>query len=395
MKGKKSSWSGLFYFMESFLCGLTAPVISLILLSHGANIGTLSLFIGLYSASVILFEIPSGMFADMYGRKMVFLLAHFFLCLNYLLLLNSEGVVRLTLACVCWGIGRAFSSGSLEALIVEEAISQGDDNLSKTNSQLLILNCAGSAVGAILGGMLGTIGKDYNLLLLVLVLLEGLLFASSGILLKESKQRPFSAELGSQLTMMKDAWYVSGTIRMLLIMALLFGSVVAVLETYWQHNLLLLLPEKMGWILGIISCLGYAGAMIGSKVGERIQTGRGFWIFRICFPVVILILGICNQWTVFIGFYAAAYIVWGAGDLCERTLLHVEVENEYRASILSVQSLFVKAGCIFSAVMANWIVNLVSLRAVWILIPLLACAVSFFLMCRQGEKCRQNKKRTE
>ena len=55
----------LIYLLRFFGTGIILPVLSLLLLSRGATIETISLVIGLYSLTVILAEFPSGVFADL------------------------------------------------------------------------------------------------------------------------------------------------------------------------------------------------------------------------------------------------------------------------------------------------------------------------------------------
>ena len=55
-------------FLKNMATGILAPMLTLALLQHGANIRTISLFIGLYSATIILAEFPSGVFADLCGK---------------------------------------------------------------------------------------------------------------------------------------------------------------------------------------------------------------------------------------------------------------------------------------------------------------------------------------
>ena len=77
-------------FLKNMATGILAPVLTLTLLQHGADIRTVSLFIGLYSATIIIAEFPSGVFADLYGRKTSFLLSCALYVVSYSVLLVSS-----------------------------------------------------------------------------------------------------------------------------------------------------------------------------------------------------------------------------------------------------------------------------------------------------------------
>ena len=72
------------------------------------------------------------------------------------------------------GVSRAFSSGSLDALIIDQALQEkGEGSLPDVTARLAILEETGLAVGCILGGFLSGIGDSYN----VNILLRGMLTA--------------------------------------------------------------------------------------------------------------------------------------------------------------------------------------------------------------------------
>ena len=69
----------LIFFLNAFSTGLVAAVLSLIYLAHGADIQILSIFISIFAVSTILLELPSGILADLFGRKRCFFWLHFVL----------------------------------------------------------------------------------------------------------------------------------------------------------------------------------------------------------------------------------------------------------------------------------------------------------------------------
>ena len=159
-------WEKGIFFFSCLLDGMIVPLMSLIYLKHGASIDNLAIFIAIYSLTVIVLEVPSGMLADIMGRKRIFILSHVFLIMYYMTILFSNSALPLVFANLFHGVGRAFGSGSLEALLIDKAIEkQGEDNIKRINSQILVLNSIALALGAILGGIFGTVGTGYRVLL--------------------------------------------------------------------------------------------------------------------------------------------------------------------------------------------------------------------------------------
>ena len=122
----------------------------LLLTARGATVQTASLFIGISSTVIILAEFPSGVFADLFGRKRSFLVSMLLQIAGFSLLLVARTPAVLAAVMVLYGLSRAFASGSLEALAIDEVEDKA--LLPKATARPGILDSAGLASGALLGG---------------------------------------------------------------------------------------------------------------------------------------------------------------------------------------------------------------------------------------------------
>ena len=376
------------YFLDAFSMGLLVPVMTLVFLSHGATVATLSLFVAVAAVTIVAAELPSGIIVDMIGRKKIFILAHVFRIVSYLFLYFWKEPVTLFFSMICRGIAMAFSSGSYEALLVEQYVKiHGEGQLSRINRILMQMDGAGCGLAAILGGFLGMIGKDYRLLLVVILLLDSIILFLSIFCIEEewfrkNQHRPFE-EWKNHISLMCQGVGRSRTVGSLLFLSAMMGLLVSVVESYWQQTMVQMLPEQRRWLLGLISCLAYLCSMWGSKIGEKvidlcnndkkwIEEKKLCWIYRILLAISIMVLGVARNAMLFVVLYSIVYILVGAGDLCERTILHREIENKYRASMLSVYSLFIRGGAVVSALLTSGIVSHYDISYVWILTPVIA-----------------------
>ncbi len=162
-------------FQNCFSLGLLIPIISLLVINRGASLSQLAMVFGISAFTVFILEVPSGMLADMIGRKLVFMLSGILYLISSILMIFVSGFALLIPAIIFWGSGRAFASGSLDALIIDEYINHnGTDKISKITSRLGILELAGLSFGAIVGGFLPTLSSGifpnlgiYNLNLII------------------------------------------------------------------------------------------------------------------------------------------------------------------------------------------------------------------------------------
>ena len=161
----------LILFLHSFSGGVLMPILSLLLLERGCDLRTLPLVLGVYSATVILCEVPTGVCADLLGRKKTFLISCALGVGSMLALLLSGSVWGLLPGFVLYGLSRAFSSGSLDALIIEEyAAAHGGEGYAAITGQLSLCQSVGLAAGAVAGGALPN-WRGYGLHLMIRLVL--------------------------------------------------------------------------------------------------------------------------------------------------------------------------------------------------------------------------------
>ena len=166
----------ILFFLNSFSTGILTPVLTLVLCSHGASLSTVPVFLGIFAVTVMVLEVPSGVFADLKGRKNTFLMSHIFIWLSFFTIFMGNSPLFLAVANVFLGMGRAFGSGSMEALEIDQYIEKnGKTHLPEINSLLAKLDNFGLASGALLGGYLGYVDSDYSLNLISLLLAEAVL----------------------------------------------------------------------------------------------------------------------------------------------------------------------------------------------------------------------------
>lgn len=381
---------------NAFGTGLLAPVLSLVLLAHGATMETLSLCIGIFAAAVVALELPSGILADLIGRKRIFLISSCFMIANYVLLLFSSRFLLLAAACAMQGIGRAFSSGSIESLEIETYMELHDGkNLEKINSTMAVIESVGLAAGSVTGGFLGFLDASYGLLLAAAILLQTAILLMTVCFVKEpaSEKEPLSPcrRFREQLQGLAGLLKHSPPVTTIVFMAAACGTILCTVEIYWQPTFTAFLPDSMGWILGIVNCLGYLGVTLGSKAAEAVlsrkqasiskkKAWRTYWLLRFLLVAAVSALGFSRRTWLFLLIFVLVYAVLGAGNLIENTIFHKAVPNGQRASMMSLLSLSTRAGGLLTSLLGSLIVAGLSLPFVWLLLPLLSAAVTGGIM---------------
>lgn len=83
----------------------------------GLNLAQIGLLEGIYHATSILFEIPSGAVADLLGRKRSMVLSRICIAVSCMIMLFSRSFGLFALSFIIQALGNNFNSGSEEALV--------------------------------------------------------------------------------------------------------------------------------------------------------------------------------------------------------------------------------------------------------------------------------------
>ncbi len=378
--------------LSYFSLGLLIPVLSLMLMDKGVSLGGLALAMGVYSLTAVLLELPSGIAADMLGRKRTFLLSLLVSCAAFVLPLFVSGTAWIFVVMVLAGAGRAMSSGTVEALFVSRHnAAYGMDSLPKAMRALALTESAGAATGALLGGFLPNIRAallpamgTYDLNLALRVALGLLLLVLTVIWIpSDNREGQAHVRLREHLRESVRTVRVSHALKWVLLATVGLGVALSALEAYWQpHFLGLLGGEDRAGLLGLLSTLYFGAVTAGNllserllskhRVGEKVMYLAGRAAMIACMAGVAL----AASPALFMALYCPMYFCLGASNISEGSLLHREVPDESRASLLSTQSLSLQSGSIAVAIGGGAIVVGSSIQTLW----LIAAAASLLLL---------------
>jgi len=107
-------------------------------------------------------EIPTGMVADLYGRKFSRLLGRLVTIISFLVMLFSHTTILFALSFILQAIGYNLESGAGEALIYDSMKEiKEEHNYIKVKGKTEVLFQITSVFSLLLGGYLGTIDYRY------------------------------------------------------------------------------------------------------------------------------------------------------------------------------------------------------------------------------------------
>lgn len=329
------------------------------------------------SISVMIAEVPSGIFCDAKGRRMSFHLGMMFTLVGTLLLFSSS----FFMLCVGFslnGLGRAFGSGSLDALLIEEAQEEGV-TLEDAVCALEVTSSLSLAIGALIGGYLLMVGKEGSTLthpvLIGRLILVGINIVLIPLLISKDTKKETTRKVSAQISLLVHGLTSQPQILAYIITVVIQGVFLSSIETYWQPYVKrILLRDSQLWILGVVASSMFVMSIVGSLLGKTLLrrfSAQKLYIFL--FLVDFLLLGVLSRTSTLVAFlflFLSIYVVLGALSIAGGTLLNHRIENSVRSSVLSLSSFSLQSGGVLSSLSSVIILSYVDISGFWMVVAI-------------------------
>jgi DHA3 family tetracycline resistance protein-like MFS transporter len=228
-------------------------------------------------ASAFLFEVPTGVVADLVSRRLSIIVGFGLMGIGFLVEGLFPAFLPILLAQVIWGLGYTFTSGASEAWITDEV---GEERANPLFLRATRLALVGSLVGMALAALIGASNVALPILVgAVGVLLIGLVLA---LVMPETGFRPTSRDSRTpwshlRTTAGKGARVVRARPRLMKIavIALFFGIYSEGFDRLWVKHLLdtfdlpVLFGENQVAFFGALEVGGAMLAIVAVRVVER------------------------------------------------------------------------------------------------------------------------------
>ena len=385
------------YYTLTALYTLSVSVIwginTLFLMAAGLDIFQVMLVNAVFTAGMVLFEVPTGVVADTIGRKVSFLLCIGVLFITTLLYVAaahfSWGVWGFVGISVLIGLGFTFFTGAVEAWLVDALVHTGyDGSTEKVFARGQSIFSAAMLVGTVGGGLLGQVHLSIPYLVRA-----GLLFPTFFIVLFLMKDlgfegRPLTASsFGSEarkvfLDGIKYGWN-NPVIRLCVLVSFVEGFFFIFGWYSWQRYFLDLLARELVWVAGIVSALMSLSMILGNTLMDRVVRDNAsrpaiLAVNSVIRASVIVVAGLLGAvmpsenrgvllFSVVVFLYLLYGVSFGLSNPIRMAFVNRHIPSAQRATVLSVDSLFNEGGGMIGQTGLGYLSRKVSIPAAWML----------------------------
>lgn len=346
---------------------LYMPIIALFYMENGLSVGGIMLVQAIYSTTIALSEIPSGYWADSFGRKRSISLGMLLLLFGFCILSVSYSFLGFSIAALVMGVGSSFISGTDSALLYDSlVVLKQEDRYLKYAGQKYSVATFAEATAAILGGWLAHYyGLRYTFYAQVFITLIGVLTALS--LVEVNLHANKLAGWANVKRILRYLALENKELRWFLILSGVVGSATVTLAWFAQP-FFKELGISTGWIGNLWSALNLTVALF-AFIAHRVYN----WASERTI-VLIIILGIALNYIAIgfnfsflaIAFLFVIYMIRGIATPVLLNFVNKNTPSDMRATVLSVRSFAIRIFFAAIAPFMGWISDVYTLSQAFI-----------------------------
>lgn len=351
MKTSLKKETKLFYlgaFFSYLMNGIIGPLYVIYLLSIDISIGQIGLILATQSITTLVFEFPTGIFADNYGRKKSLLISFGLAAMLSIAWFFTRSFNVLLILAVLGGIAYTFQSGARDSMMINNLGLEENHSLrDRIFSRLSVFGNTGFLLGGLIAAGLAyySIGSIW----LASALINIILFAIYLFFIKETNiekidvdqvRQPFSRMfIGARSTLHQIIRKKSILITILIAMifSLAIGFYGLSYPVYFKS--IIKIPNYYFGFLGSLSALmGILGAFLGERLIQKIGYYYTIALFAFVLFGLYIIFGFTSLvWLSLIVFALIELFINGWYPPFQ-SFFNKFIPNNVRAGVLSFSS---------------------------------------------------------
>lgn len=339
-----------------------------------------------------LVELPSGVFADVIGRKKAIVIGNILLSIGNFLISISSTFAGITFWYLLWTIGYAFQSGATEALVYDSLKKEGlEEQWDKIIAAASVISKTSTLTATAVGGFLFTVWFRLPYMVMGGV---GIFGISASLMMYEVK-----------LQNIKNAWspkvYISQVKDGLLTLirpnvfsiAILCLSITGIAYMYNWGILRPFTALRFGYtpsayalLLSVISFSGIVAISLLHVFRNRFKLEQLLVAIGMGYAFLFFCMGFSHTWIVggLIMILLSVFSVYI--DILFSQFINIHTREEHRATTLSAVALFTRMPYVVLALLIGKLADNNMLQEYTVIVGIVAvcvCAASFILYKKQ------------
>jgi MFS family permease len=317
---------------------IVMPIIVLFFESKGLSLTQIMILQGTYSLFVALFEIPSGFFADIYGRKNSLVIGSIFLFLGYVIFSFFSGFNEFLIAEMLLGIGGSLISGADSAILYDTLLEiEEEDKYTKIEGRTYAIGNFSEGIAGVFGGFLAMTSINMPVYIQTIVMFLSIPIAMT--LVEPKSSYKLAKSFSSIITVVKDTFIYQRKLRLYIVYSSSMG--IATLSIAWFVQPFLMEIDTPIIYYGIIWAFLNFTAGITSYYSYLFNNHNLLIYISLIMITSLVLLGFNISYFGLI-FIILIYLLRGIITPKLRNLININSTSERRATVLSLRSFVIR-----------------------------------------------------
>jgi MFS family permease len=354
------------------------PIIVPFYKANGMNATQILTVQASFSLSQLLFEIPSGYFSDVFGRRISLIAAAVLMFTGVGIYAISDSFSLFILAELVLGCAGAMRSGADSAILYDYIRNRSEEHRYQHFEGIAEFWArTGTAVSSVLGGLLGalaTLRLPFYVNMISAAIMIGI-----GLSLREPQRAPRRSAnpvrdiFAITATALKNRKLFAAMIQTSIIFS---ASVTAIWGYFLQYEHYSIPLAWYGIIFAVMQMSSASGARCTAGVGKRLGKTKMLLLIN-AIGLLMLLNGVVHHFPLLLLFIFTHAILWGMSTPFLFELIQRQTTSDIRATTLSVSSMIGRLFTIIVNPLFGYFIDHHSLRFAFIFLGGLYYAVLF------------------
>jgi len=361
----------------------TQAIWLLFLASRGFSLFEIGIFEMIFHITSLSMEVPTGMIADLFGRKFSRILGVLSYIVYIFIMIYSQNIILVGIGFVFCGLSYTLESGSGEALVYDSLqLMNQEDKFMKVNGRKEVIYQLVSSLSFFVGGYIATVSYDLSFLttlVAMLIALTIIILMKETPIIKSEMKKSFKILMSEQYKKTYQTAVENKRVMFLIIIGSMVAAPVTSIFFYFQNHLDLLGYDKgeIGLLLGAHALFAAIGGASAYKLEKKYNEKKILYFIPLLMVVLfwlVLIDSIVFIPFVLLGFFDSIFYVV-LNDYVNKI-----IPSELRASILSVFGLVFSVIMIFIFPLIGFIGEYVNLKTSFLILAIIVSVFYIILL---------------
>lgn len=369
----------LSFLLSAFGLSIISAIYATFMIKHGLNLFEINVVNTTYFVTLFVCEIPTGVFADVFGRKKSFIVSSGFLSLSMFIYGCSDSMSGFILAEIVGAFGVTFKTGAFDAWLVDSLGHYGHhEPCTKIFALGNVVNQVAAIIGAIIGAYVSVVHPSFPWFLGSIGLVGVTILAA--IIMKEEYFVKKTRNCSQGITEMKKTTILSfkyatqeKSVRFVLLITSIQVFAVMSINMYWQpfFGNMGVAEKNYGWIfMSMIVMLGL-GSFVASRI-DSVNKEKHILIWsQIVVGVCLIGVFVTKMLPVALAFFVLHEFGRGFWGPMKSGYLHSRIPSSERATVVSFCEIIPHISGALGLLASGLIANSFGVIAAWFVSALL------------------------